>query len=89
MVSEVLESRYPIGRDVEISILPIFEPCPELINIEVTEDNVEKVAKRLSRSAASSGIDSVSMSYWLLKFAGASTNLRRSIAKFVEWLAND
>ena len=24
-----------------------------------------------------------------MKFGGASTNLRRSVAKFVEWLAND
>ena len=47
------------------------------------------MAKRLSGSAGPSGIDSVSMSHWLLKFGGASTNLRRSVAKFVEWLAND
>ena len=65
LVSEVLESKHPIGRDVEISSLLIFESCPELINIEVTEDNVEKVAKRLSGSAGPSGIDSVAMSHVL------------------------
>ena len=48
LVSETLESKHPVGRDVKISRLPIFESCPELINIEITEDNVEKVAKRLS-----------------------------------------
>ena len=89
LVSEVLASKHPIGRDVEISSLPIFESYPELINIEVTEDSVEKVARGLSGSAGPSGIDSVAMSHWLLKFGGASSKLRRSIAKFVEWLAND
>ena len=89
LVSGVLASEHPIGRDVEISSLPIFEFCPELINIEVTEDSVEKVARRLSGSAGPSGIDSVAMSHWLLKFGGASSKLRRSIAKFVEWLSND
>ena len=67
-MSEILESKHPIGRDVEISSLPIFEFCPELINIEVTEDSVEKVARKLSGSAGLSGIDSVYMSHWLLKY---------------------
>ena len=84
LVSEILESKHPVVRDVKISSLPIFESCPELINIEVTEDNVEKVANRLSGSAGPSGIDSMSISHWLLKFGGTSTNLRSSVAKFVE-----
>ena len=86
---EVLESKYSIGRDVEISSLPIFESYPELVNIEVIEDSVKNVARRLSGSAGPSGIDSVAMSHWLLKFGGASTKLRRSIAKFSGWLTND
>ena len=47
------------------------------------------MARRLSGSAGPSGIDSVAMSHWLLKFGGASTKLRRSIAKFSGWLTND
>ena len=33
LVSETLESKHPIGRDVKINILPIFESCPELTKI--------------------------------------------------------
>ena len=83
-MSEVLASKHPIGKDVEIGSLPIFESYPELVNIEVTEDSVDKVVRRLSGSVGPSEIDSVSMSHWLLKFGGTRINLRRSIAKFVE-----
>ena len=83
-MSEVLASKHPIGKDVEISNLPIFESYPELVNIEVTEDSVDKVVRRLSGSVGPSEIDSVSMSHWLLEFGGTRINLRRSIAKFVE-----
>ena len=55
----------------------------------MTEDNVEKVGKRLSESAGPLGTNSMSMSHWLLKLGGTSTNLRRSIVKLVDWLAND
>ena len=89
LVSETLESKHHVGRDVKISSLPIFESCPELINIEASEDSVEKVAKRLLGSTDLSGIDSVYMSHGPLKFGGTSTNLHRSIGKLVEWLAND
>ena len=56
--------------------------------MEVAGENVEQTAKRLSGSAGPSGIDSISMSHWLLKFGGANARLRKSIASMVEWLAN-
>ena len=59
-----------------------------MIDIIVTEGNVEKVAKKLSGSAGSSGIDSLSMSRWLLKFGASSAILRKSFADVTEWLAN-
>ena len=68
LVCEVLESKHSIERDVEISSFPIFESYRELVNIEVIEDSVEKVARKLSGSAGLSGIDSVYMSHWLLKY---------------------
>ena len=33
LVSETLESKHPVGRDVKISSLPIFESCSELTKI--------------------------------------------------------
>ena len=49
---------------------------------------MERVAKKLSGSAGPSGVDSISMPHWLLKFGEASASLRKSITKLVEWLAN-
>ena len=49
---------------------------------------MKRIAKKLSGSTGLSGVDSISMSYWLLKFGGVSASLRESIAKLVEWLAN-
>ena len=83
LVSEIQESRYLVEKEVKISSNPIFKSYPELINIQVTEDSVEKVAKMLFGSAIPSGIDSVSMSSWLLKFGGVRTHFLRRISKLV------
>ena len=40
-----MKSKYPEGRDVSVENFPEFESCPEMIDIIVTEENVEKVAK--------------------------------------------
>ena len=66
----------------------MFESYPGLIEVEVIDENVVQTAKKFSESAGLSGIDSISMSHWLLKFGGASVRLRKSIASMVEWLAN-
>ena len=51
-----------------------------MIDIVVTEKNVKKVAKNLSSSAGPSGIDSLSMSHWLLEFGASSVILKKSFA---------
>ena len=66
----------------------MFESCPEFIEVEAIDENVEQVSKKLSGSVCLSGIVSISMSHWLLKFGGASARLRKSIASMIEWLAN-
>ena len=81
-------SKYPDAEDVDINSIPRYDSCPDLININASEENVETVAKRVSGSAGPLGVDSVSFSYWLLKFGGASTLLRRTVAGMVECLAN-
>ena len=57
--------------------------------MEVTDENMEQAAKKLSGSAGPSGIDSISISHWLLKFEVSSGRLRKRIASMVEWLANE
>ena len=51
-----------------------------MIDIVVTEENIEKVAKKLSGSADPSGIDSLLMSHWLLQFGASSAILGKSFA---------
>ena len=62
----------------------MFDSCPELIQIEVTDEDIESVAKRLSGYAGPSGIDSIYMYHWLLRFGGTSAKLRKCIAKSIE-----
>ena len=78
-----LESKHPKGRDAELSKMPIFDSCPEMMNSVVTGENVEKVAKKLSGSTGTSGTDSIAMSYWILKYLGASLALRNSFVKLI------
>lgn len=73
-----LKLKHPEGRDIAVENLQLSDTCPELIQIEVTNENVELVAKKLSDSAGLSGIDPISMSHWLLKFGGPSKNYRRA-----------
>ena len=88
LLFDTLKAKHPDARDIPVENLPTFESCPYLIEVEVTDENVEQAAKKLSRSAGPSGIHSISMSYWLLKFGGESARLRKSMASMVEWLAN-
>ena len=59
-----------------------------MMNSVVTGEKIEKVAKKLSGSAGASGIDSIAMSHWLLKYSGASLALSNSFEKLTEWLAS-
>ena len=86
--SDVIRSKHPNTRDVKINNVPHCGTCPELINANASEENIETVAKRASGSARPLGVDSVSFSYWIFKFGWASSLLRKPIVEMVEWLAN-
>ena len=88
LIKETLAANYPEARDFDVANLPDFDTNPALIDTVVTGELVERVAKKLSGSAGPSGVDSISMPHWLLKFGEASASLRKSITKLVEWLAN-
>ena len=56
--------------------------------MDITNDTVTAVAGRLLGGAGPGGTDSVLLQHWLLRFGGASAELRRIVGKFVEWLGN-
>jgi hypothetical protein len=87
-VAKVLASKHPEARTPVASSLHQYENTPDFVDVDVTEDTVEKVARRLSGSAGIGGIDSLALQHWLLRFGAVSRRLRSVVAKFVDWLSN-
>ena len=63
LVLDTLITKHSNGQDVDVKSLPAFKECSDLIDILVTIDNVEEVAKHLSGSVGLSGVDSTSFSH--------------------------
>ena len=68
--------------------LETYEDTPIFIPVNITEESVELVARKLSGSFRPGGTDSEALQGWLLKFGEGSTRLRTSVETFVEWIAN-
>ena len=83
LVCDTLKQKNIEGRYVVVENLLLFDSYPEKIQIEVTDENVESVAKKMSGSAGPSGTDPISMSHCLLIFAGTSEKIRESIDRLV------
>jgi hypothetical protein len=88
-VLETLQSKHPDATIPEASSLQTYPSLPDFNDIDVTEDVVESVARRLRGCAGPSGTDSLSLQQWLLRFGETSRQLRIAVADFVDWLANE
>ena len=84
LVSESLATKHPEVRDSSTDNFPVFENCPELTGAAVAGGNAEEVAKNLSGAAAPLGVNSSSLSLWLLKHDEASATLHKTVASLVE-----
>ena len=87
-VADVLASKHPDARTPEALSLHQCKITPDFVDVDVTEDTVETVARRLSGSAGLGGTDSHALQHWLLRFGIASRKLRSVVAKLAEWLSN-
>ena len=87
-VAEVLASKHPEARMPVASSLHQYANTPDFVDVDVTEETVEKVARRLSGSAGVGGTDSHALQHWLLRFGAVSRKLRAVVAKLVDWLSN-
>ena len=56
--------------------------------MDITEDIVEEVARKLKGSSGLGGSDAHAVSNWLLNFGNTSRKLRETIAELTDWLAN-
>ena len=57
LAHENLKNKHLEGQDVNAENIPIFDNCPDLIDVEVTEDAVEDAEQHISGSAGISGIN--------------------------------
>ena len=53
----------------------------EMVPVDITDDVVLAVARRLLGRAGPGGTDSVSIQHWLLRFGAASGKLRHIVAE--------
>ena len=88
-VLDVLQSKHPDMRVPDIALMEEYDTLPDFVELDITADTVEKVARRLSGSAGPGGTDSADLPHWLLRFGGASAEFRQAVAEFVRWKAND
>ena len=68
--------------------LKMYEVTTILIPVDITEEAVESVVRKLLGSSISGGTDSEALQVWLLKFREDSTRLRTSVETFVDCIAN-
>ena len=86
-VVEVLREKHPEARAPTLSSIYSYpNQPPELVPVEITDNTVTAVARRLSGGAGPGGKDSVSLQHWLLRFRAASGELRLIVINFKEWL---
>ena len=68
-------------------MLELYEETPVFIPMDITEDVVESVARKLSGSAVASGMDLEELQGWLLKLGDHSRKLCANVKYFVYCLA--
>jgi hypothetical protein len=86
-IIDVLWSKHPDARVPDISVLEKYETLPDLVALDITEDTVEQVARRLSGSAGPGGTDSAAFQHWLIQFGGASQQLCKAVAELTDWMS--
>ena len=86
-VTSFLEVTQPRKTIPSCATLETYEQTPIFIPIDITEEAVELVTRKLSEISVPGGTDSESLQVWLLKFGENNTKLLTSI-EFFYWLAN-
>ena len=72
-------TKHPAARTPDS--LPDLGSCPELVDLDITEEMVSKTARQLKGATGAGGTDSETSASWLLKFATHSQRLREAIAR--------
>ena len=75
-------------RKPHFSTLESYEEMPIFIPVDIMDDMVKLVVRKLSGSAGIGGMDSEALQFWLQKFGDTSKTLRIIVEYFADWLAN-
>ena len=78
----------PTQEKTHSSKLEAYEVMPVFVTMNITEDSVKSVVRKLSESAGPAGTDLKYLQGWLLKFGYHSKKLCISVESFVDWLEN-
>ena len=69
-------------------MLETYKETPIFIPVDITEEAVKLLARKLLGSSGPLGTDLEALQGWLLKFGEDSTRLRTSVENFVDWLSD-
>jgi hypothetical protein len=72
VIDVVLKSKHPDARILDASKLEDYEETPDFVDLDITEEVVKQIARRLFGSAGPGGSDAQSIQHWLLRFGTAS-----------------
>ena len=92
-VTEVLESQHPDTRipnleDPNCIAFQQYDEVPVEITKDCTSDDLETLALWMSGSAGPSSFDAVMLRNCLLRYGIASSELRKEMAAWVDWMSN-
>lgn len=87
-VAETLQNLHPTQKTTDASKLHPYPNTPEFRDVHVSVETVEKIARQISGAGGPVGIDSNTLSSWLLRFGDPSTKLRAAFANLANFLAN-
>ena len=87
-VKTVLELKHPPSSEPSNIAMEEYDSLPALIDVDISEETVLNVAKKLKGSGGPGGTDYAAMQNWLLRYGHISENLRESISRLTNWIAN-
>ena len=87
-VTSFLEEKNPSETIPSCATLETYEDTTILIPVNITEESIESVARKISGRSVPGGTDSEALQGFILEFGEDITRLLTSIETFVDWIAN-